>query len=243
MNTSNTIDHKLSVQLAQQAIKSALSQDWKEAIRLNLTLLETNTEDVDALNRLAYAHLKSGNLSQAKSTYRKVLKIDKYNPIAVKNVKFLDHLTKNDIHTDLSISPTPTIFLEEPGKTKMVALVHLAPFKILCNIITAQKVQLIAKKHSVEIRDGKSTYIGALPDDLSYRLLRFIAGGNTYDAYIKNISKNTVTVFIRELKRGKKYVNVPSFAVYNTTNVHEIPDINETTPRQSLVDVKEEMLV
>ncbi len=208
---------------AQIAINCALSQDWKEAIRINQVLLSQNSEDVEAINRLAYAYLKSGNLAQAKSTYRKVLKIDKYNPIAVKNIKWMENLTKNDIHSDTTVSPAPTIFLEEPGKTKLITLVHLAPFRVLCNLITAQQVFLIAKKHSVEIRDGKNNYIGALPDDLSYRLLRFIAAGNTYDAYIKNFSKNIVTLFIRELRRGKKYFDIPSFTLYNNLSTHNIP--------------------
>lgn len=199
------------------AIKCALNQNWKEAIRINQELVTRDGENVEALNRLAYAHLKSGNISSAKLTYKKVLKLDKYNPIALKNLKWLEHLSKSDIHPDPTISPTPTIFLEEPGKTKIVTLVHPAPLRILCNIITAQKVFLLAKKHSVEVRDGKNTYIGALPDDLAFRLIRFIASGNTYDAYIKNISKNSVTVFVRELRRGKKFAQIPSFSVYTSS--------------------------
>lgn len=201
--------------LADQAIKCALSQNWKEAIRINQELLNEKADNVQALNRLAFAYLKSGNITSAKTTYRKVLKIDKYNPIATKNLKWLGNLNKNDIHHDSSISSTPTIFLEEPGKTKIVILVHTAPTRVLCNLITAQKVFLLPKKHAVEIRDNKDTYIGALPDDLSHRLLRFINAGNTYDAYIKNVAKNSVSVFIRELKRGKRFVNIPSFSVYN----------------------------
>lgn len=197
--------------LSSLAIKSALQQDWKQAIRFNQELLDVNAEDVAALNRLAYAYLKSGSIPSAKITYKKVLKIDKYNPIALKNLKWLTNLTKSDIHQDPTISPSPTIFLEEPGKTKLVILVHLAPAKILCNLITAQKVVLVPKKHNVEIRDGRGTYIGALPDDLSHRLLRLINSGNSYDVYIKNVVKNSVTVFIRELKRGKRFAHIPSF--------------------------------
>lgn len=211
----NSPDEK---RLTDLAIKHALSQNWKAAIKTNQDLVDLNHNNVEALNRLAYAHLKSGNLSSSKITYKKVLKMDKYNPIALKNIKWMEHLSKSDIHPDPTISPTPTIFLEEPGKTKIVQLVHAAPLRILCNIITAQKVFLLAKKHSVEVRDGKNIYIGALPDDLAFRLLRFMAAGNTYDAYIKNVSKNLVAVFVRELKRGKKFSAIPSFTVYNSIN-------------------------
>ncbi len=239
-----TINTKVII-TAQIAIGLALNQDWKEAIKANLELISKDNEDVEALNRLAYAYLKSGNLSQAKSTYRKVIKIDKYNPIAVKNIKWMENLTKNDIHSDTTIYPSPTIFLEEPGKTKIVSLVHLAPFRVLCNLITAQKVSLVNKKHSVETRDGKNIYIGALPDDLSYRLLRFMAAGNTYDAYIKNVSKNTVTLFIRELKRGKKFADIPSFTVYNNLNSQTSQEKDSPTDvtllKTNVDDLKEEM--
>jgi tetratricopeptide (TPR) repeat protein len=196
-----------------QAIKCALSQNWQEAVLLNQQLSRKYPHDTEALNRLAYAYLKSGNLQNAKTAYKKVLKIDKYNPIALKNLRWLENVNQDDIHTDTSISSTPTIFLEEPGKTKIVTLVDLAPAKILCNIITAQQVFLIAKKHRIEIRNGKNLYIGALPDDLSHRLLKFINTGNEYDAYIKNCTKNCVSVFIREMKRTAKYINHPSFVL------------------------------
>lgn len=243
MTTTTSKDPNKPAINAHIAIQCALNQDWKTAIRINLELLELGAADVETLNRLAFAYLKSGNVNLAKTTYRKVLKIDKYNPIAVKNLKWMENLTRKDIHGDITISPSPTIFLEEPGKTKIVGLVHLAPFRILCNLITAQIVSLIAKKHSIEVRDGNNTYLGALPDDLAFRLLRFIAAGNTYDAYIKNVSKNTVTLFIRELKRGKKFNDIPSFTVYNNLSAGEPPEkeIPDTSSDNKTEEIKEDL--
>lgn len=195
------------------AIKFALDQDWKKAIRTNLELLEIDAEDIASYNRLAYAYLKNGHIEKAKTTYKKVLKIDKYNPIATKNLKWLGSLTNHDIQKQAVTASSPNIFLEEPGKTKIVTLVNPAPNKILCNLTTAQKVEMVAKKHQIEIRNSHETYIGALPDDLAFRLLKFIAAGNIYDAYIKNVTNNSISVFIRELKRGKKFHLVPSFTV------------------------------
>lgn len=204
----------MQLPLSHKAIECALTQNWKEAVRINIELLKDNQEDVDALNRLAYAHLKLSNLSTSKTTYKRVLKIDKYNPIALKNLKWLENLKKEDIQSDPSISPTPMIFLEEPGKTKIVLLVHLAPTRTLCNVGSAQRVFLVPRKHSIEIRTLNNAYIGALPDDLAYRLLKFIAAGNTYDAYVKSVARNMVVIFIRELTRGKKYSEIPSFFVF-----------------------------
>lgn len=206
--------------IEDRAIKSALAQNWKEAIRLNQELLDLNSENVAALNRLAFAYLKSGSIPSAKTTYKKVLKIDKYNPIALKNLKWLTNLSRKDIDHDTTVSPSPTIFLEEPGKTKIVNLVNPAPFRVLCNVMTAQKVMLHPKKHAIEVRNIKGIYLGALPDDLSHRLLRFISAGNTYDAYIKNVEKNNISIFIRELKRCRKFLHHPSFSLVNGINLY-----------------------
>lgn len=215
--------------LTDRAIKSALAQNWREAIKINYAILEADGENVETLNRLAYAQLKSGNIPSAKSTYKKVLKIDKYNPIALKNLKWLAYVTKKDFHQNSTVTPTPTIFLEEPGKTKIVTLIHPAPARILCNLMTAQKVTLVPKTHSIEIRDSQGEYIGVLPDDLAHRLRHFIAGGNTYDVYIKNIEKDTVSVFIRELKRGKKFVKLPSFSLTVSISRHRVSTGTPTT--------------
>lgn len=210
-------------QLANLAIKYALSQNWKEAILTNLKLINQNAEDVAALNRLAFAYIKSGNLTSAKSTYKKVLKLDKFNPIALKNLKWLSNLVDQDIKQDPTISPTPSVFLEEPGKTKIVTLVHLAPAQVICNLTSSQKVFLNPRKHAIEIRDSNKSYIGALPDDLSHRLLKFIRSGNTYDVYIKNVAKNSITIFIREINRGKKFINIPSFSVFTNLPIRSNP--------------------
>ncbi len=205
--------HMSNTNLFHQAISAALNQDWKKAIQCNLALLEDDPDNIEAHNRLAYAYLKNGNIEKAKSTYKKVLKIDKYNPIATKNLKWLSNLNRADIQKQVTISTSPNIFLEEPGKTKIVTLVNPAPNRILCNLASAQKVHLVPKKHSIEVRNDSETYLGALPDDLSFRLLKLITAGNIYDAYIKNVTNNSISIFIRELKRGKKYHLVPSFTV------------------------------
>lgn len=195
----------------QQAIDAALAQNWPQAIALNLNLIQENHEDVAALNRLGYAYLKSGAIEEAKMTYQKVLTFDKYNPIALKNLTWLQNVNKKDILQNHAASSSPTIFLEEPGKTKIVMLVNVAPPKILCNIMTAQQMQMVPRRHAIEIRDGNNLYIGVLPDDLSHRLLQFLQMGTTYDVYIRSISKSAVTVFIREMKRSKKHADLPSF--------------------------------
>ncbi len=59
--------------------------------------------------------------------------------------------------------------------------------------------------------DQDNKYIGMLPDDLCKRLIKFIHGGNKYEAYTRTTANNKISIFIRELKRVKRYKNNPSF--------------------------------
>lgn len=196
----------------EAAISAALSQDWKEAIRINTSLLKKDTYNIDALNRLGFAHLKSGQITRAKRIFQKVIKIDPYNQISLKNLKRLGNLKKKNLSGEKRQTISPLFFLEEPGKTKIASLINLAPSQILSGISPGQEVYLKAKNHVVEIRDEKHQYVGALPDDLSFRLIRLLTSGNRYQVVVKGTAKNALTVLIREVYRGKRYREHPSFA-------------------------------
>lgn len=185
---------------------------WDEALKLNHDLLTKNPEDVDALNRTAYAYLQTGKIKEAKKYYKKVISIDTYNQIAKKNLLKISNYKKPAINADSETPPLrPEYFIEEPGKTKSILLINTAPFSTLSNLPIGKEVALSPKKHTIEIRDGNKMYIGALPDDISFRLNRCLKAGNEYAVFIKNVTKNAVSVFVRELKRGAKFKNQPSF--------------------------------
>ncbi|MEK7592318.1 MAG: hypothetical protein AAB508_02875 [Patescibacteria group bacterium] len=195
-----------------RAIQAALRNDWKEAVKLNIDILKEDKENVDALNRLAFAYLRTDDTFHAKKIFTKVLTLDPYNPIATKNVKKLSTTGVTISDTNASSSPlSPLMFLEEPGVTRVAPCVNIAPDKVLATLSYGQQVFLKAKKHCVEIRDSKDQYLGAIPDDLSHKLIDFLEGGNTYTVVIRSIGKNALSVFIRETSRGKKFAHDPSF--------------------------------
>jgi tetratricopeptide (TPR) repeat protein len=194
------------------AIQAALAQDWKEAIRQNIALLKSDKTNISLLNRLGFAYLQSGQITQAKKTFLKVMRLDSYNQIAAKNLKKLGLVRQKDLLKVKRNQGTPLSFLEEPGKTKIVECVNTAPFAILSAVSPGEEVELKARNHVVEVRSGRHVYLGALPDDLSFRLIKFLAVGNTYQALVKSIGKNSLMVFLREMSRGKRFANQPSFA-------------------------------
>jgi len=195
--------------LKTQAIKTALSGDWKTAIELNKTLLEENPKDIETLNRLALAFTITGKIIQAKEIYGKVFELDPLNPIALKNSKKLKDKNGQPENTnDFQINSN---FLEETGKTKIIELVNLAQTSVTQILRVGQCVNLSIKRSKIFVLEGEKQYIGVLPDDIGRRLIKFIKNGNKYDASIKSTAGNKVSVFIKEIKRASKFKNHPSF--------------------------------
>lgn len=194
-----------------QAISAALSSDWEKAIEINTAILCENKDDVDCLNRLGKAYLELGESKKAATICRRVLKIDRYDPIAMRN---LARCQASPV-CKKAVVPAPSAvinFLEEPGKTKLVALVNLAPAHTLLKLNQTDQVVLASKRHTVVVLDADQNYLGSLPDDLGHRLLVLIKGGNKYSALIKSVSKSSLVIFIRELCRARKFADTPSFA-------------------------------
>lgn len=224
-------DHSLS----DQAVAAALSQNWKEAIRVNAAILKESKQDIEALCRLGYAYLKLGHFKEAKMTYEKVLSLDQYNQIAEKNLAKLVSLKKKNLSADGGAAISPLMFLEEPGITKVVECIHVAPPQTLSTLSAGQEVTLKLKNHCVEIRTNQKTYLGALPDDISFRLLKLIQSGNTYRAIVKAVEKNGLKVLLRETGRGKRFANQPTFAASTSyvpfargVSAAEAPDMTPT---------------
>lgn len=236
--------------LSNIAINAALTNDWDKAISINLEIIESNPDDINALNRLAFAFIQTCKAEEAKKIYKKILLIDKYNLIAHKNLEKINILRSKKLKPK-SINPLPSIspslFIEEPGRTKTVTLTNPAHSEILSSVNIGDPVILHPKKHSIEIRDHNNIYLGALPDDIAFRLIRLLKSGNAYRVNIKNIGKNSITVFLSETKRGKRFANQPSFLTSfsqrsSLTPLHtkntsdDVTDDEETKPPQEEVE-------
>ncbi len=192
------------------AIQTALTGDWELAIQLNEEILRENPQDIETLNRLAFAYTVAGKVKEAKRTYQKVLDIDTFNPIALKNLKRLGGTLAP--HKSSNIYPFDSdLFLEESGKTKIIALVNAAQPKLLKALQAGQLLSVCVKRSKVFILDSDNQYIGMLPDNTSSRLIKLIEGGNIYECYVKSVDDNDVTIFLREKKRAARFKNIPSF--------------------------------
>ncbi len=228
----------IDASILEDAIQAALKQDWKEAIRLNTNILKIDKKNVDAYNRLGFAYLKSGQIKKSKETFEKVISLDAYNQIALKNLHKLVSTKRDALVTTNTCDISPLLFLEEPGKTKVVDCINAAPMNTLTCLTCGQEVFLKPKKHTIEVRDQHNKYLGALPDDVAFKLLKLLTAGNTYSVFVRGVSKNCISVFIRELTRGKKLINQPSFI--GTTNYMPYQHEAANVPTKPAVDEETE---
>lgn len=206
--------------LSQFAIEAALTSNWGEAAKINSRILQIFKDNIEALNRLAFAQTCMGEVLKAQKIYKKVLELDPYNLIAKKNLEKIQKLENNHNgkvqggNNNGKVAPSQnlsSVFLYEPGKTKIINLLNLAPPAVLASLNCGDKLEVYPKKHSISITMQDGSYLGALPDDLSYRLLAYIAGGNKYEVYVKFATTKSLSVFIREIERSHKFINQPSF--------------------------------
>lgn len=198
--------------LKTQAIQTALTGDWENAITLNESLLSENPDDIDTMNRLAFAYSSISNVKEAKRIYQKVLLLDAQNPIALRNLKRLAGGNVSPSQPKpMSFSHISTLFIEEPGKTKVIELLNIADKKVISPLRSGEEVFLSIKRMKVFVLDSQKQFIGMLPDDIGIRLIRFMNGGNVYEAFIKSVDNNKVIIFAREVKRTAKFKDQPSF--------------------------------
>ena len=187
-------------------------------IELNKKILEGNPENIASLNRLARAQWEIGKLQLAKKTYQKVIRLDAHNCIANKNLSRLADQQKPCPPPSPGGNTTNArIFLEEPGKTKVVKLVRLASPETLSGYDSGDEVYLVPKKLVISVCSGENIYLGSIPDDLSRYLMGLIKAGNCYQAFIRFIDRQSLEVLIRETKRSPKKQHHPSFGYYKRT--------------------------
>lgn len=226
-------------QLSALATSQALQGNWEIAIKINKEILQTEARDVDALNRLGHAYTETSRIPEAIAVYRKVLRINPYNTIAGKNLKrfkaLKGKLKKVRPNSTVPALASENLFLEEPGKTTTVTLTSQAEPKVLAMINCADPIVIVPKKHQISITDVNKVYLGKLPDDLAARLIRLIKGGNRYEGFVKSVGEDHIRVFLREIKRSKRFKSVHSFPIEDKSSYVAFtpPDMVHGTPPEA----------
>lgn len=204
-----------------QAIAAAKNSDWQAAIDSNQEILAEDPNDVNALNRLGLAYLQLGKAKDAKEVFKKTIELDKTNNIAKKQ---LDRISSKQS----AVMPafTREYFIEEPGKTKIVELHRLAGKQVVDKLSSGESCNLVLKKRFISVETENGTYIGALPEDLSFRLSKLISSGNTYSCRVHSTNNKQCSVFLKELTKSKRNQDIHSFPI-NKSSMNSTSDVDD----------------
>jgi len=184
-------------ELAQKAILAALKGKWKDAVKYNKSALKDCPDDVQTLNRLAKAYCELGKINQARLFCKKVIKIDPFDSIALRNLENWENLKASERTS--SGASCAADFIEEPGKTKLVSLLYLGDPRIISKLSAGEDLILSPHSHRVSVTTKDFKYIGRLPDDLSAKLRRYVKLGSSYRVIVKSVDRRNVVIFIREI--------------------------------------------
>lgn len=224
--------------LKQEAINAAKNSDWPKAILINQEIVERYGEEPETMNRLGLAYLKNNQATEAKKTFKRILEIDKSNIIANKH---LEKIKNNESSVDI-IFNQDNDFIEEPGKSKIVTLHRLAGKDQLKKLKVGQICFLQLKNRYISIVDENEKHIGALPEDISFRLSRLISNGNEYRCVIYKVNDKQCLIQVKETFRSKKNEQVVSFPNKTQGNL-VLPDdfiLEEDIPFEVLGEEEEE---
>lgn len=224
--------------LKQEAINAAKNSDWAKAILINQEIIERYGEEPETMNRLGLAYLKNNQVAEAKKTFKRILEIDKSNIIANKH---LDKIKNNESSVDI-IFNQDNDFIEEPGKSKIVTLHRLAGKDQLKKLKVGQVCFLQLKNRYISIVDENDRHIGALPEDISFRLSKLISNGNEYRCVVYKVNEKQCLIQVKETFRSKKNEQIVSFPNKAQNNL-VLPDdfiLEEDIPFEVLGEEEDE---
>lgn len=176
--------------LESKAIDAALNSRWDQAVELNLEIIKTNKEDVEALTRLGRAYRALEKDAKAVEIFKKVLKVDPLNNIAQKNLEQL----KNGIRIkspSFAEAQSSGSFIIEPSTTKKITAhfdtKHIDPKKV----VPGQKFFLEIKSDRVEVKNEKGAVVGTVCEEIcnDFLVARKIYHLKELEATFLNVAK------------------------------------------------------
>jgi tetratricopeptide (TPR) repeat protein len=227
---------RLRRQRSKQAIALAMQGRWREAVAANEDIIASFPGDVDAYNRLGRAHMELGDYALAKGAYARAIELDPYNIIAQKNLQRLSYLGEGAGEEDDSDRVEPQHFIEETGKTGVVALHRLAPLSVLAKMGAGDRVYLKVDGAGLNVENGRGEYVGQVEPKHGQRLIKMMGGGNRYSAAIVSINEERVTVIIREIYQDPSQAGQLSFPPRGTESLR--PYLSDKMLRRELEQIE-----
>ncbi|MEC9014477.1 MAG: tetratricopeptide repeat protein [Chloroflexota bacterium] len=204
--------------LSHEAVNLALQGEWQRAAEVNKALLESFSDDVEAMNRLVKALIELGSYEEARGVLDKACDIAPYNNIAKKHRARLAQLVADDddgtsglANQNKKTAGAPQIFIEESGKSGTTVLRNTEGNKAVRRLSASEQVVFLRDKNTVTVCPIDGQFIGHLEPKLGNRLARLMDGGNEYAAAVVTVNVDSVSIIIKETFKHRSLQNVCSF--------------------------------
>ena len=214
MKTETSEHLKPRSQYADDAVQLAIAGKWDEAVKLNKFIIENFGADEETQNRLGKALSELGKLKEAKASYEAALKINPMNSIAKKNAARINAL----LHQKEGLK----------GKT-VITTVDSPPNADICSKVAAGDVaELKVDGDALLAETSRGVKLGLLEAKLARRLIKFMRGGNRYQAGVTSCDGNTVKLIVRETYQDPHFAGKPSFPMRRKREVEFRPYTKES---------------
>ncbi|TME23214.1 MAG: tetratricopeptide repeat protein [Chloroflexi bacterium] len=227
---ADTSEHlKPRSQYGDDAVQLAIAGKWDEAVKLNRFIIDSFGADEETQNRLGKALSELGKLKEAKASYEAALKLNPMNSIAKKNAARINALLHQK--EGLKVGGTRVdlnLFVEEMGKT-VITTVDSPPKVDICSKVAAGDVaELRIEGDGVMAETSRGVRLGLLEAKLARRLIKFMRGGNRYQAGVTSCDGNTVKLIVRETYQDPHFAGKPSFPMRRKREVEFRPYAKES---------------
>jgi len=149
------------------------------------------------------------------------------NPVARKNTAKLESLINaKDILKGGPVKVDLNLFVEEMGKTTTTTL-RAAADDVCSKLAPGDVAELRVDGDGIEVDTVRGVRVGSLEPKLARRLIKFIQGGNRYQAGITSCEGSTVKVIVRESYQDPKFQGKPSFPIVRRREVEYRPYTRE----------------
>jgi len=215
-------------QYAEDAVQLAIAGKWDDAVKLNKFIIDSFGADEESQNRLGKALSELGKLKDAKSAYEVALKLNPMNSIAKKNAARINTLLHQK--EGLKVGGTRVdlnLFVEEMGKTVITTL-ESSSSDICSKVAAGDVAELRADGDGIVAETSRGVRLGLLEAKLARRLIKFMRGGNRYQAGVTSCDGSAVKLIVRETYQDPRFAGKPSFPMRRKREVEFRPYTKES---------------
>ena len=228
MKTESSEHLKPRSQYAEDAVQLAISGKWDDAVKLNKFIIDSFGADEESQNRLGKALSELGKLKDAKSAYEAALKLNPMNSIAKKNAARINTLLHQK--EGLKVGGTRVdlnLFVEEMGKTVITTL-ESSSADICSKVAAGDVAELKIEGDGIVAETSRGVRLGLLEAKLARRLIKFMRGGNRYQAGVTSCDGSSVKLIVRETYQDPRFAGKPSFPMRRKREVEFRPYTKES---------------